>query len=71
LWYLSAAFVYFKDEVFGIDILVDIHFVEFNAAVHQKFLGAPAIDAPAGAIHGDFFHMLFDVIASGSDAVLA
>jgi hypothetical protein len=63
-WHLPAALIYLEHEIFGIDILVDIHFNEVHSAILQKFLGAVAIDAPACAIHCDFFHLYLDLSAS-------
>src|SRR4029077_5927256 len=55
--HFPAAFIYLEHEVLGIDILVDIYFDEIHSAIHQKFLGAAAIDAPTRAVHCDFFHV--------------
>ena len=56
--HFPAALIDLEHEILGIDILVDIHFDEVHSAILQKSLGAVAIDAPARAIHCDFFHSL-------------
>lgn len=62
--HFPAALIDLENDALRIDILIDIYFDEVHSAILQKSLGAVAIDAPARAIHCDFFHSLFDVSAS-------
>jgi hypothetical protein len=66
--HFSAAFIYLQDEIFSVDIFVDIHFDEVHFAIPQKLLGAATIHAPTCAIHCDFFHTQFDGTADGGDS---
>ena len=61
----SAAFVYLKDKVLGIDIFVDVHFDEFYAAILHELLGAAAIRAPTRAVHCDRVHNELMLAPSG------
>jgi hypothetical protein len=66
--HFSAAFIYLKNEILGIGLLVDIHFDEVHIAIPQEFPRAVAIHAPTCAIHCDFFHSQFDDSADGGDS---
>lgn len=58
--HFSAAIIDFKDQIFRVRLLIDIHFDEVHSAIFQKFLGATAIHAPIRAIHDDLIHIIFD-----------
>ena len=48
--------VHADDEVFGVGIVFDVHFAEFNTAIFQERLCAVAIGTPDGAVDCDWFH---------------
>ena len=48
--------VHADDEVFGVGIIFDVHFAEFDTAISQERLCAVAIGTPDGAVDGDWFH---------------
>jgi hypothetical protein len=48
--------VHADDEVFGVGIIFDVHFAEFDTAISQERLCAVAIGTPDGAVDCDWFH---------------
>ena len=53
---LALTVVHTDDEVFGVGIIFDVHFSEFDTAIFQERFRAATIGTPDGAVNGDWFH---------------
>ena len=66
----ATAVVDAEDEVFGVGIVFNIDFLDFDAAVFEERFCATAIGAPGGAVHDDRFDGIgAHSVATGLDAV--